>query len=366
MEAERVAEIVERLRAGAGHCACGERLAALDPLQRHELFTHLVFDRLERKMRLVESLHREAGENWNVTFYLLYFRTLGDRKNQEAYLELARRVPYKAVLRERLTPHAVEAMLFGASGLLELYRHDDHTLGLRRAFEHLAAKYEIEPMLADSWELSGIRPANHPVLRLAQAAAFFAQDEFVMARAMACRTEGDIRQLFCIEAPAYWRTHYVPGAESDEQPKRIGAFKANIIGINLVAILQFAYGSYTDNESLRESALLLLEKLPAEENRYILAWRERGLRAANAFETQALLQLATEYCAPAKAAASPSESAAEATEKSPSAGLLRLLRPGGRRTSKAASGSARCEECPLGRRIVRDAKIALRGAAMEV
>ena len=296
-----------------------------------------------------------------MTFYLLYFRTLGDRKNQEAYLELARRVPYKAVLRERLTPHAVEAMLFGASGLLELYRHDDHTLDLRRTFEHLAAKYEIEPMLADSWELSGIRPANHPVLRLAQAAAFFAQDEFVMARAMACRTEGDIRQLFCVEAPAYWRTHYIPGAESDEQPKRIGAFKANIIGINLVAILQFAYGSYTDNESLRESALLLLEKLPAEENRYILAWRERGLRAANAFETQALLQLATEYCAPAKAAASPSESAAEATEKSPSAGLLRLLRPGGRRTSEAASGSARCEECPLGRRIVRDAKIALRG-----
>lgn len=316
-------ELLERLMTGAKVYACGDRLAGLDPLQRHEIYTLLLFDRLERKMRLVDALRREAGENWNQTFYLLYFRTLGDRQNQEAYLKLARLVPYKAVLRERLAPRAVEAMLFGASGLLELYRHDDYTLDLRRAFEHLAAKYGIEPMRPQEWTLCGIRPANHPVLRLAQAAAFFAQDEFVMGRTMACRTEDDIRRLFCIEASDYWRTHYVPGAASDEQPKRLGIFKANIIGINLVAILQFAYGSYTGNESLRENALALLEKLPAEENRYIRAWCDRGLRPSNAFDTQALLQLATEYCAPGSA---------------------------------SSPGRPRCEECPFGRRILHKAR----------
>ena len=338
-------ELLERLAAGAGVCACGERLAALDPLQRHEIYTQLLFDRLERKMRLVETLRREAGDNWNQTFYLLYFRTLGDRQNQEAYLKLARLVPYKAVLRERLAPRAVEAMLFGASGLLELYRHDDYTFDLRRSFEHLAAKYEIEPMHPDEWALSGIRPANHPVLRLAQAAAFFAQDEFVMGRAMACRTEGDIRRLFCIEASDYWRTHYVPGAASDEQPKRLGVFKANIIGINLVAILQFAYGSYTANESLRENALALLEKLPAEENRYIRAWCGGGLCPASAFETQALLQLATEYCEPGKAS----------SRSSAGGGLLRSLGLSLHK-SGAASGRPRCGECPLGRRLLHRAR----------
>lgn len=339
---EQEREIVERLQAGAGSYACGAPLAALDPLQRHEVYTALVFDRLERKMRMIEALHAEANENWNRTFYLLYFRTLGDRKNQEAYLRLARLVPYKAVLRERLTPHAVEAMMFGASGLLELYRHDDYTLDLRRAFEHLAAKYEIEPMRPDEWRLDGIRPANHPVLRLAQAAVFFAQDEFVMDRAMACRNEEDIRRLFCIEASEYWRTHYVPGAASEEQPKRLGAFKANIIGINLVAILQFAYGSYTGSESLRDSALTLLERLPAEENRYIFSWRDRGVRPANAFETQALLQLATEFCAPG--------STASPARRGP--GLLGLLRAGGSAASAHPSDAPRCAVCPLGRRIL--------------
>ncbi len=317
MDPARKQRIVERLKAaaGAGSPVCGGYLAGLPALNRSEICTALAFDRLERKIRTVGELHREAAENWNQTFYLLYFRTLGDRQNQQAYLALARRVPYKAVLRERLAPRAVEAMFFGASGLLDLYRHDDYTLSLRRSFEHLAAKYGIEPMRPDSWTLTGIRPANHPVLRLAQAAEFFTQDEFVMGRAMACRTEDDIRRLFCIEASPYWRTHYVPGAESDEQPKRLGAFKAHIIGINLVAVLQFAYGSYTGHEALRDNALSLLERLGAEDNRYMRAWAGAGLVPVNAFESQALLQLSTEWCAPAL-----------------------------------------CAECPVGRRILLDAE----------
>ena len=309
---EQRSRTIERLKARAGEHACGGFLAALDDLQRTELFTALIFDRLQRKMRTVEALRREAADNWNQTFYLLYFRTLGDRRNQEAYLELARRVPYRVVLRERRVPHAIEAMLFGASGLLDLYRNDEYTLNLRRNFEHLAAKYDIRPMEAAVWELAEIRPANHPVLRLAQAAEFFTQDEFVMERAMTCRTEEEVRKLFCIEASPYWRTHHVPGAEGNEHPKRIGAFKANIIGINLVAVLQFAYGSYTGNERLRDSALTLLERLPAEDNRYMREWQSAGVRPRNAFESQALLQLATEYCA-----------------------------------------GKRCAECPVGRRIVR-------------
>ncbi len=304
--------MIGRLEAGAGSYACGGYLASRGDLQRTELLTALLFDRLKRKIRHVDALRGEADDNWNQTFYLLYFRTLGDRQNQEAYLSLARRVPYRIVLRERRASHAVEAMFFGASGLLDLYRHDEYTLELRRNFEYLAAKYGIEPMPASAWELGEIRPANHPVLRLAQAAEFFSQDEFVMARAMACRTEGDIRNLFCIEASPYWRTHHIPGAPGDESPKRIGSFKANIIGINLVAVLQFAYGSYTGDERLRDNALSLLERLPAEDNRYIRAWRNAGVAVRNAFESQALLQLATEYC-----------------------------------------DARRCAECPVGRRIVQ-------------
>ena len=206
--APRIAEALERLQAGACKYACGGYLTGLEPLG---------------------DIHAPAGENWNETFYRLYFRTLGDRLNLRAYLRLAGLVPYKAILRERLTPHAVEALLLGASGLLALCPDDEYTSDLRATFAHLSAKYGIDAMQPGEWTLDGLRPANHPVLRLAQAAAFFAQDQFVMARTLACRTEADIRKLFCIDAPDYWQKH----CAANEGPRRLGAFKAHIIGINL-------------------------------------------------------------------------------------------------------------------------------------
>ncbi len=319
--APRIAEALERLQAGACKYACGGYLTGLEPLARHEVCTALVFDRLGRKMRMVGELHAAAGENWNETFYRLYFRTLGDRLNLRVYLRLAGLVPYKAILRERLTPHAVEALLLGASGLLSLCPDDEYTSDLRATFAHLSAKYGIDAMQPGEWTLDGLRPANHPVLRLAQAAAFFAQDQFVMARTLACRTEADIRKLFCIDAPDYWQKH----CAANEGPRRLGAFKAHIIGINLVAILQFAYGSYTGKEAMRDNALTLMEQLPAEENRYVSAWSNRGFNPRNAFETQALLQLATEFCMPG------------ANDPGPAA---------------RRSEPPRCNVCPVGRRIL--------------
>ncbi len=103
---------------------CCAYLAGLDALHRTECCTSLLFERLGRKMRTLDALRAEAGDDWNQTFYLLYFRTLGDRANQKAYLELARRLPYRFLLRERLTPRAIEAMLLGTSGLLQRYRGD--------------------------------------------------------------------------------------------------------------------------------------------------------------------------------------------------------------------------------------------------
>ncbi|MEG0789491.1 MAG: DUF2851 family protein [Alistipes sp.] len=297
MTAEQATRTLNRLKAGAASCVCGEFLSAQNALHRNELYTTLIYDRLQRKYDAVHQLYQEADTNWNQTFYLMYFRTLGDKKNQEAFLTLARRVTYPMILRERLSLHAVESMLFGCSGLLDLYSNDEYTLNLRRDFEYYAGKYKIEPMHTSEWNLERIHPTNHPVLRIAQAAVFFLQHEFVMDKSLCCCNLSDICQLFCTEASDYWRTHHIPGITSGATPKRIGQFKANLMGINLVAIMQYAYGSYISNESLRDRAITLLEQLPPEDNTYMKGWQAWGLTPHNAFESQALLQLATEYCA---------------------------------------------------------------------
>lgn len=76
------------------------------------------------------------------------------------------------------------------------------------------------------------------------------------------------------------------------------------MGINLVSLIQYAYGAYNGNERLRERAFALLEAIPAEENRFMRRWRLYDLASGQRLPVAALLQLATEYMRPAAAARS--------------------------------------------------------------
>ena len=68
------------------------------------------------------------------------------------------------------------------------------------------------------------------------------------------------------------------------------------MGINLVVPIQIAYADNIGKGSLRERATTLLGTLPAENNRYTRRWIQEGLFLQNAKESQAVIQIVTEYC----------------------------------------------------------------------
>lgn len=285
-----------KLKKGASYYACGAFLNNLDGMRRAEIYTSLGYERLERKYRDINTLLDKFNQNWPQTFYAMFLRTLGGMDNKEAFTTLAERVSYANLLRESASAHNVEAMLIGASGLLELYKHDEYILNLKRDFVYLAAKYSIEPMRPKDWKLTRIYPNNHPILRLSQVATFISESKGMMDGILNCKTAEDVHRLFGVEAMPYWLTHYTPAHSSESVAKRIGHTKTNLLGINLVAQMQFAYGSYTSSEILRSRALSLLENIPAEQNSVIKQWNSYGPLARSAFDSQALLQLAFEYC----------------------------------------------------------------------
>lgn len=277
---------------------CKHILRDLDPFLRVTLLTRLVAARLQRKIGELMEIHRKANENWSETLYVMLFRTMGDHQNKEAFTRLAQAVPYGAVTNERDSQSSLEAMFLGASGLLNLCDEDEYVLWLKREFKHLHRKYDIKPLPSSVWNPSGSHAFNRPTLRIAQLSAFLHSKDFIFDKVISCRTPQDVVGLFTAEASDYWTTHYNAGKRSSSEPvpKRIGETKAYILGINLVAHMIFAYGTFLGDEALCEEATNLLERIPAEKNARVNPWTIQGVPVENAFDSQAIIELKTTYC----------------------------------------------------------------------
>ena len=70
----------------------------------------------------------------------------------------------------------------------------------------------------------------------------------------------------------------------------------DVLTINLVVPMMFAYGKDHADDAMQERAVEILEQIAPEKNTYTVPWSERGIRPDNAFFSQALIQLSKEYC----------------------------------------------------------------------
>lgn len=66
--------------------------------------------------------------------------------------------------------------------------------------------------------------------------------------------------------------------------------------INTVIPFLYAYGKHKSNDALCLRATKLLEELKPENNYIIRMWKECGLEASHAGDSQALIQLKKNYC----------------------------------------------------------------------
>ncbi len=70
----------------------------------------------------------------------------------------------------------------------------------------------------------------------------------------------------------------------------------NHLILNVIIPVLFAYGKYHQKEQVCDKTIEWLALLPAEYNKIIRIWDKLGIRAKNAEESQALLQLKNYYC----------------------------------------------------------------------
>jgi hypothetical protein len=275
---------------------CADKIDSVPAIFVQSWKNALLTERLEQKMNAIERLLEENNQHWEEAFYIKLARSFGFGANSDAFESLAKSLPVSILGKHKDQLFQLEAMLFGQADLLELEEDDDYSARLKKEYDFLRSKYGLVPMDSSQWKMLRLRPDNFPHVRIAQFAALVHSSTKLFSKMVENPNLEYLKGLFECETSLYWKTHYLFASPSASQIKRLGRQSIHGIIINTVVPSLFCYASHKGNDDLKDKTLQILEQLPAEHNSIISGWKDHGLKAENAFDTQALLQLKKQYC----------------------------------------------------------------------
>jgi hypothetical protein len=261
----------------------------------------LAVERLQQKSGSITEIFGETGNDWEETFYRMLCRYFGFRVNSEPFGMLANTLPFKIIRRHSDNILQIEALLFGAAGMLDegLFREalaDEYYRNLIREFKILSSKYSIKPLHGCIWKFSRLRPVNFPTIRISQLAHMLSVAGGLFSRVIEAHDTVQLKKLLEVPASEYWNEHFVFGKKSRRVSRKTGSQAMDLLIINAVVPVIFVYGRARDRQDFCDRALTLLEHIPAEDNIIITEWKSAGITAGSAFYSQGLIQLRNEYC----------------------------------------------------------------------
>ena len=275
---------------------CLDHITGIAPLHIACWMEALLSERLERKTHDIFLLLDAYQTDWNEVFYITLTRNFGFGVNNDAFERLAKSLPLRCIQKQRNSHSQIEAMLFGQAGMLEEENDDHYYRLLQREYDFLRHKFGLSPMEDFVFKNLRTRPVNFPYLKVAQLAALWVRYDTLFSAILEARSTGEIKKYFRIPPSGYWETHYHFRYASPRKEKTIGENALNILRINKVVPMLFAYGLHNKRPEYCERATRLLESIPPEKNTIVTTFYNAGITVRHAGDSQALIQLKREYC----------------------------------------------------------------------
>ena len=275
---------------------CYRIIPSLPPFTAHSWMTALQMERFEQKATLLNERLKRCQGNWEDAFFITLARNFGFGLNGDAFETWAHRLPFRAVDKHRNDLFQIEAIFFGQAGILEDSDGDGYYLRLKKEYTYLQHKFGLIPMDAYLWRFLRLRPANFPHIRIAQLACLYHRAYGLLSRIMETETLQGVRDILKGGTSEYWLTHYTFGGSSPSRQKTLSNTSLDLLIINTVVTFLYAYGLHKGNRVLCARAGSFLEELKAENNYITRMWEQCGMKASNAADSQALIQLKKEYC----------------------------------------------------------------------
>lgn len=274
---------------------CAERMRETAPVYLTDWLSTLGYERIYDKCDRVTGLLERVAGDWESVCYVTVARCLGFGVNGDPFERLALSVPLPTVGKHSDDLKAIEALLFGQSGLIETAA-DDYSAELQREYGYLRHKFGLTAPESLNWKMSGMRPGNFPHRRIALLARLLHGGFRMLSRILDVESVDDAMCLFASDPEGYWRDHYVFGTAAARSAGTMSEASVRGMVINAVVPLQFAYGTVHGRQDLTDRAVELLLSLPAERNMVVRMFEAGGIKARDAFTSQALIQLRRNYC----------------------------------------------------------------------
>ncbi len=274
---------------------CERQIAYIDAFAIHHWQERLFFERLERKSSPIALLLSQTQNDWETILFCMLARNFGLNTNGETFFKVAQSIPFPMLRKESHEVANIEALLLGKAGLLDEDKEDVYFKNLKSIFAYLSLKYRLSTHEFEPVQFFKHRPDNFPTIRLSQLANLYHSHRNLFSKIVEADTIQKLYALFRVSASSYWQTHYQFDAASPKKSKSLSKAFIDLIIINTIVPIQFAYARSQGYDNI-DKAINLLESIAPEQNGIIQKFQDFGVAVHNAFESQAMLQLKNEYC----------------------------------------------------------------------
>ena len=274
---------------------CEKQLTEIPEFILNNWQERLFFERLERKSKFIYDLLEETNQDWEAVLFCLLAKNFGLNTNGNAFLQIAKKLPFSIIRKESFEVENLEALLLGTSGLLDAEKEDVYFKDLKIRYFYLLYKYQLDKAYTDPVEFFKHRPDNFPTIRLSQLASLYNKHQNLFSKIITLKSVKSIYELLNVSASLYWQNHYQFDKESPKKSKPLSKSFIDLLIINTIIPIQFAYSNIM-GESFSEDLIALLNEVSPEKNSIIEKFESFGISSKNAFDTQTLIQLKNEYC----------------------------------------------------------------------
>ncbi|MDR1258573.1 MAG: DUF2851 family protein [Tannerellaceae bacterium] len=294
---ETVKRNIDRLIREDTATPCLAHIKEIEPIQLSSWINALLSERLERKTNDILRLLEQYNNDWNEVFYIILTRAFGFGVNNDAFELLAKSLPFRYIQKQRSSSSQIEAMMFGQAGMLGENIGGCHYYSLlQQEYKFFRHKFGLQPLESFLFKNLRMRPNSFPHVRLAQLSAIWVRYDALFS---IIRDEENLEHLkkpFWAQPSDFWLTHYSFRQASPVMNKPPGGNSLNVLLINVVIPMLFAYGCKNNRPEYNERAIRFMESIPAERNTIVASFCDAGIQVRHAGDSQAVIQLKREYC----------------------------------------------------------------------